>query len=133
MLHPVSSCWYAHLCFIFCFCLPLNNTVVPISEVRLLYQQGMDYCCVYDGQLFLPVFILLPEPYSCFPGVTNCNKKDLTIMSSVTQDDDNQSSDALLSIWECDKVDRRGSKGNKDRGYCGFCGNEYNIGNSKKH
>ena len=45
-------------------------------------------------------------------------------MSSVTQDDHHQSSDVLLSIWECDKVDRRGAKGDKERCYCGFCGND---------
>ena len=38
-------------------------------------------------------------------------------MSSLTQDDDNQSSDVLLSIWECDKVDRREEKGNEERWY----------------
>ena len=32
-------------------------------------------------------------------------------MSSLTQDYDSQSSDDLLSIWECDKVDRRVAKG----------------------
>ena len=31
-------------------------------------------------------------------------------MSSLTQDDRHQSSDVILSIWECDKVDRRGAK-----------------------
>ena len=53
-------------------------------------------------------------------------------MSSVTQDDDHQSSDVLLLNWECDKVDRRRAKGNKERWYCGFCGNPYNIWNSTK-
>ena len=53
-------------------------------------------------------------------------------MSSVTQDDVNQSSDVLVSIWECGKVDRRGAKGNKDRWHYGFCGNEYNICNFTK-
>ena len=52
-------------------------------------------------------------------------------MSILTQDDDQKISDVPLSIWECDKVDRRGAKGNKERWYCGFCGNEYNIWNSK--
>ena len=47
----------------------------------------------------------------------------MTIISSITQDDDHQISDVLLSIWECDKVDRRVSKGNKERWYCGFYGN----------
>ena len=35
-------------------------------------------------------------------------------MPSVTQDDDHQSSEVLLYNWECDKVDRRGAKGNKE-------------------
>ena len=48
-------------------------------------------------------------------------------MSSLTQDDDNQSSDVLLLIWECDKVDRRGSKGNKESYYWGFLINKYNV------
>ena len=134
--NPVSSCWYAHLCFIFCFifcfCLLLNPTVVTTAEVRLIYQQGMDYCCIYHGHMFLTDFILLPEHYSCAPGAINCNKEYMKIMSSVTQDYDNKNSDVLLSILECDKVDRRGEKGNKERWYCGFCANEYNIWNSKK-
>ena len=37
-----------------------------------------------------------------------------TIMPSLTQDDDHQISDVILSICECDKVDRRGAKGDKD-------------------
>ena len=37
-------------------------------------------------------------------------------MSSVTQDDDCKSSDFILSIWERDKVDRRGEKGNINAG-----------------
>ena len=41
-------------------------------------------------------------------------------MSSVTPDNDNKSSDVLLSIWECDKVDSRGAKDNKERWYCEF-------------
>ena len=53
-------------------------------------------------------------------------------MSSITQDDDHQRRDVLLSIWECDKVDKRVSKGNKERWYCGLYGNEYNIWNSTK-
>ena len=53
-------------------------------------------------------------------------------MSSLIQYDDHQSSDVLLSIWECDKVDRRGAKCNKYRWYCGFCGNYYNTWNSTK-
>ena len=83
MLHPVSSCWYAHLCFIFYFCLPLNPTVVPTAEVRLIYQRGMDYCFVYNGELFLPGFLLLTETSSCVPGAINCNKEDMTIMPCV--------------------------------------------------
>ena len=82
--------------------------------------------------MFLPVFLLLKEYYSCVTGTINCNKEDMEIMSSVTQDDDHQTSDVLLSIWECDKVDRRGAKGNKERWYFGFRGNNYNIWNSKK-
>ena len=50
-------------------------------------------------------------------------------MSSVTQDDDNQSSDVLLSIWDFYKVDRGEAKGGKERWCCGFCGNGYNIWN----
>ena len=57
----------------------------------------------------------------------------MEIMSSVTQDGDLKSSDVLLSIWLCDKVYRRVAKGNKERWYYGFCGNEYNIWNSKNH
>ena len=67
----------------------------------------MDYCCVYHVQLFLPGFILLTEPSSCVKGAINCNKEDLEIMSSLTQYDDHQSRDVLLSIWDCDKVDMR--------------------------
>ena len=37
-------------------------------------------------------------------------------MSSVAQGDDNQSSDVLLSFWECDKFGRRGSKEKKSAG-----------------
>ena len=51
-------------------------------------------------------------------------------MASLTQDDDHKSSDVFLSIFECDKVDRRGANGNKERWYCEFCGNEYNVWNS---
>ena len=47
-------------------------------------------------------------------------------MSSVTQDDDHQSSDVLLSIWQCEKVYSRGVKGNEEKWYYGFCVNEYN-------
>ena len=53
-------------------------------------------------------------------------------MSSVTKDDDHKSIDVLLYILECDKVDRRVAKGNKERWYCGFFGYEYNIWNSTK-
>ena len=82
--------------------------------------------------MFLPGFILLKEYYSCVPGDINRNKDYMIIMSSVTQDDDYQSSDVILLIWESEKVDRRGSKGNKERWYCGLYGNEYNIWNSTK-
>ena len=93
----------------------------------MITQRGMDYCCVYHGELFLTGFLLLTEPYSCVTGAINCNKEDMTIMSSINQDDDHQISDVLLSIWDYDKIDRRAAKGNKERWYCGFCGNEYNI------
>ena len=53
-------------------------------------------------------------------------------MSSITQDYDHQRSDVLLSIWDCDKVDRMGAKGNKEIWYRGFCVNEYNIWTSTK-
>ena len=118
--NTVSSCWYAQLCFIFCFYLPLNPTVVPTAEVRLLSQRGMDYCCVYQVQVFLPGFILLTESSSCVSGAINCNKEDLTIVSSITQDDDHQISDVILSIWECGKVYRRGAKENKESWYLGI-------------
>ena len=130
--NPESSGWYAHLCFIFYSCLPLNPTVVPTSEVILISQRGMDYCCVYCGRMFLPGFLLLTETSSCVPGDINQNKEDLTIMSIFTQDEDHQSSGVLLLIWEYDKVGRRGSRGNKERWYCGFFGNDYNIWNSTK-
>ena len=95
--NTVSSCWYAQLCFIFCFCMTLNNIVVPTAEVKLISQRGMDYCCVYHGQLFLPGFILLIEPYSCVPGSINFNEEYLIIMSIITQDGDHQSNDVLIS------------------------------------
>ena len=132
VLHPVSYCCYAQLCFLFCLCLPLNPTLLPTSELRRLSQRVMAYCCVYHAQLFLPGFILLIEPSYCVPGAINCNKEDLTIISSVTQYDGHQSSDVLLYIWEFDKVGIRGAKGNKERWYCGLCVNEYNIWNSTK-
>ena len=72
-------------------------------------QQGMGYYCVYHGQLFLNGFLLLTEPSYFVPVAINYNKEDLEIMSSLTQDDDHKSSDFLLSVWECDKVDRRGA------------------------
>ena len=53
-------------------------------------------------------------------------------MSSVTQYDGHQSSDVLLSIWEFDRVDRRGARRSKERWYCGFCGNECTIWDSTK-
>ena len=132
MLHIVSYCWYDHLCFILFFYFTPNPTVVPAAEVILLSKPVMDYFCVYNGQLFIPVFILLTENYSCVTGYINCNKEDMTIMSGINKDDDNKRSDVILSIWECDKVDRRASKGNKERWYCGFYGNEFNICNSTK-
>ena len=70
--------------------------------------------------MFFPGFLLLTETSYCVTVDINCNKEDLTIMSSVTQYDDHQSSDVILLILECDKVDRRVSKGNKERWYCGF-------------
>ena len=69
VLHPVTSCWYAHLCL----CFPLNATVIPTAEVRLISQRGIAYCCVYHVKIFLPVFILLTEPSSYVPGAINCN------------------------------------------------------------
>ena len=77
--------------------------------------------------MFLPGFLLLTQPSSYVPVEIKCNKEDLKIVSSLNQDDDNQISDILLLIWECDKVDRRVEKGNKELWYCGFYGNEYNI------
>ena len=106
--------------------------MVPTEEARYLSQQGTAYCCIYHGQLLLPGFLLLQEPSSYVTGAINFNKKNLTIMSSLIQVDDNQSSDVLLSIWECDKVYRRGAFGYKDCWSCRFCGNEYNICNSTK-
>ena len=75
--------------------------------VILISQQGMEYGCVYHGHMFLSGFLLLTEPSSFVTGATNYNKEYLTIMSSVTQDYDHQSSDVLLPIWKCDKVDIR--------------------------
>ena len=75
----------------------------------------MYYCCVYHGQLFIPGFLLLTESSSCVPGDINCNKEDMTIIPCVTQYDDSQSSDVLISVWGCDKVDRRLAKANKER------------------
>ena len=92
----------------------------------------MDYCCVYHGQLFLPSFLILTQTYSCVSEAINCNKENLKIIPSVTQDDDHQISNVLISIWDCDKVDRREANRNKKRWYCGFCGNEYNIWKSTK-
>ena len=84
----------------------------------------MDHCCVSHGQPFIPGFILLIEPSYCVTGSINCEKEDLTTMSSITKDDDHQISAVILSTWWCDKVDRRGEKGNKECWYCGLCGNE---------
>ena len=106
--------------------------MVPTLEMGLFSQQGMDHSCVSHGQLFIPGFILLKEPYSCITGAINYNKEDLEIMSSITQYDDHKSNDVQLFILECDKFDRRGEMGNKERWYCGLCGNEYNIWSSTK-
>ena len=111
MLHPVSICWCAHLCFIFCFCLPLSPTVLPTAEVRIFSQRGMGYCCVYHGQLILPKLLLLTETSSFDLGAINCRKEDLKIMSSLTQYDHHQISDVLLSIRVCGKVNRRVATG----------------------
>ena len=116
VLHLVSYCWYEHPWFIFCLCLPINPTVVPTVQVRLLSLWGMDYCCVYHGQLFLPIFLLLTEPYYSVTGAIKFNKEDLTIISSLNQYDDHQISDVILSIWECDKVDRSGARGIQSAG-----------------
>ena len=72
-----------------------GETAIPTSNVLLL--------CISRSDFF-PSFLLLPESFSCVPGAINCNKDYLTIMSNSTQDDDHQSSDVLLSVWECDKV-----------------------------
>ena len=82
--------------------------MLPTADVRLISQQLMSYCCVSHGQLFLPEFLPLTEPFSCVPGASNYNKEYMIIMSSLAQDDDRQSSDFLLSVWECDKVYGRG-------------------------
>ena len=87
--------------------------MVPTAEVGLLSQRGIYYCCVYHCELFLTGLLLLTEPYSCVPGAINCNKEDLKIMPSLTQDDYHQSSDVLLSLLVCDMVDRREAKGDK--------------------
>ena len=113
VLHPVSSCWYSHLFLLIFFCLTINNKVVLTLEVGLFSQRGMAYSCVSHGQLFLPGFLLLIEPYSLVSGAIKCNKEYLTTMSSLTQDNDHQSSDVLLLIWECDRVERRVEKRNK--------------------
>ena len=65
--------------------------------------------------MFLPSFLLLKESSSCVTGAIKCNKEDMKIMSSVTQDYDHQRSDVLLYIWERAKVDNREEKGNKER------------------
>ena len=83
--------------------------MAPTAELRLLSQLGMDYCCVYLNHMFLPGVIILTEPSSCVPGDINCNKEDMIIMSSLNQDDGNQSIDFLNSIWGCYKVDRMGA------------------------
>ena len=98
VLHTVLSCWYAHLCLIFFFCLPnqsYSDTHI-IGKTDLPMKNGLLLCI--SRWAFSSGFILLTEPSSCVPGDINCNKEDLTIMSSLTQDDDNQSSDVLLYI-----------------------------------
>ena len=100
-----------------------GETSIPTRNVLLL--------CI-SRSYFFPSFLLLPESFYCVPGAINCNKDDLKIMSNFTQDDDHQSSNVLLSVWECDKFDRKGAKGNKEFWCCGLCRNEYNIGNSTK-
>ena len=91
----MSSCWYSQLCFLFCIFWPLKPIVAPTAEVILLSQRVIDYCCVSHYQLFLTGFLLLPEPSSCVTGAINYTKEDTTIMSSLNQDDDHQSSD----VW----------------------------------
>ena len=110
VLHPLLS-WYSHLCFLFYLYFPLNPTMVPTSEVILIPQKRMTYCFICHGQLFFTGFHLQTEPYSCVTIAINWNKEDLSIMSSLNQDHHHQSSDVLLSIWYCDKVDRRWAKG----------------------
>ena len=72
-------------------------------------------CFLYHDELFLSGFLLLIESSSFVPRAINCNKEDLTTMLSLTQDDDHQSSDVLLSIFYFGRVDRRVAKVNKDR------------------
>ena len=111
MLHKVPYCWYTHLFFLFCFCLPLNPRVVPTEEVRPLSQIGMSYCCVFHGRLFLTVFILLIQPSYCVPGAIKCTKEDLTKISSLTQYDDHQISDVILLFGSAVRLiggDKRG-------------------------
>ena len=121
---PVSSCWYSHFWFIFCFCLPLNPTVIPTSEVILLSQRDLDYCCVYHGQLFLPGFLLQKN--------TILVLQELSTATSRIRQSCQVSLKTTIIKSECDKVDRRKAKGNKERWYCGFFGNEYIIWNSTK-
>ena len=59
VLYPVSYCWHTQFCFLCCFCLPLNTTVVPTAEVRLLSQWWMAYCFVYNGHMVVPGFLLI--------------------------------------------------------------------------
>ena len=95
----------------------------------MISQQGMEYCCVYHSQILFPGFLLLIEPFSLCSRRYQLHKEYLTIMSSLTQDDGHQSSDVLLSVWECNKFDRRGKKGNKECWHYAFCRNKYNIWN----
>ena len=82
--------------------------------------------------MFLPGFLLQTEPSTCFPGAINFKKGDLTIISSLTQYYYHQNSCVILYIWECGNVSRRGEKVNKERWYCRFLVNDYNIWNSTK-
>ena len=70
----------------------------------------MTDCCAYHVQMILPGFLLIIEPFSFVPGVINCNKEDMTIITGLIKEGDHKSSDVILSVWESDKVDRRGAK-----------------------
>ena len=109
--------------FIFLVRSPLLHLLLPFAtqyysgthsrgETSLPTRNGL-LLCISQLAVYSWIF-LLTEPYYCVTGAINFNKEDLTIMSGVTQDDDHQRSDVILSIWECDKVDRRGEKDNKE-------------------